>query len=211
MPNTTRSVARRQETLPGDAPVVDQIYSATLTLLQDKQIADISVADILEAAAVSRASFYYYFKSKFAVLAGLLNRSMDDIFATVSPFLIRSPDADAESALETSIRAVAIVWHRHRAVLHETSRHWHREADLRVQWLAIVERFVVAGVAEIDRERDAGLIASEVDSRQLVTTLFWGTERILYIAGLGIDPALPDEEAAVAPLVDLWRGTLYRR
>ena len=46
-------------------------------------------------------------------------------------------------------------------------------------------------------------------SRALVTSLFWGTERILHVAGLGIDPDLPDEEAAVEPLVAMWRGTLY--
>jgi hypothetical protein len=80
---------------------------------------------------------------------------------------------------------------------------------LKELWLRIVERFVEAGAAEIERERTAGEITSSVPGRTLASMLFWGTERVLYIAGLGVEPTLPDEEAAVGPLVDLWHGTLY--
>jgi hypothetical protein len=48
-----------------------------------------------------------------------------------------------------------------------------------------------------------------VPSRTLAATLFWGTERVLSVAGMGVEPDLVDEEAAVAPLVAMWRGTLY--
>jgi hypothetical protein len=75
--------------------------------------------------------------------------------------------------------------------------------------LAITERFITAGAAEIDRERAAGIVTSPVPSRTLAATLFWGTERVLYIAGLGVEPTLADEESAVDALVTMWRGTLY--
>jgi TetR/AcrR family transcriptional regulator, ethionamide resistance regulator len=51
---------------------------------------------------------------------------------------------------------------------------------------------------------------TSVPSRQLASTLFWGTERVLYIAGLGVDPNLGAEESLVDPLVTLWQGALYR-
>jgi hypothetical protein len=74
-----------------------------------------------------------------------------------------------------------------------------------------VERFVAAGAVEIDRERAAGLITSDLPSRTLAATLFWSTERVLHIAGMGVDPELTDEEAMVGPLVAMWNGTLYGR
>lgn len=190
-------------------PAVDAMYAATARLMEREAFADISVAQILTEANVSRATFYFYFSSKFSVLSGLLESAMEDIFGTVQPFLERSPDDPPSIALERSIRAVTQAWHRHRAVLQAANQHWHSEPALRSLWLAVVERFVAAGAVEIDREREAGLITSDLPSRTLAATLFWSTERVLHIAGMGVDPELTDEESMVGPLVAMWSGTLY--
>jgi TetR/AcrR family transcriptional regulator, ethionamide resistance regulator len=191
------------------AAAAESIFLATARLLDRQPLNDISVAQILAEAKVSRATFYFYFASKFSVLSGLLERAMNDIFETVQPFLARSPEDSPTVALQRSIRAVTQAWHRHRPVLQAANHHWHSEPELRNLWLAIVERFIAAGAVEIDRERAAGIISSQVPSRTLAATLFWGTERVLYIAGLGVEPSLTDEEAAVDALVAMWRGTLY--
>lgn len=188
---------------------VDQLFAATLRLLEDKSFSDISVADVLESAGISRATFYFYFASKFSVLSGLLEQAMDDIFATVQPFLARADDDSPKEALQRSLRAVTTAWHRHRLVLRAVAHHWHSDAGLHELWLGIVERFVSAGAAEIERERAAGLITSDESGRTLASALFWSTERILYVAGLGNESALADEEAALGPLVAMWHGTLY--
>jgi TetR/AcrR family transcriptional regulator, ethionamide resistance regulator len=80
---------------------------------------------------------------------------------------------------------------------------------LRNLWLGIAERFIAAGAVEIERERAARIITSRVPSRTLAATLFWGTERVLYIAGLGVESSFADEEAAVDALMAMWLGTLY--
>jgi TetR/AcrR family transcriptional regulator, ethionamide resistance regulator len=212
MTETTRRVIARPRSVHTDGvPAAESIYAATARLLERESFNAISVAQILTEANVSRATFYFYFASKFSVLSGLLENAMNDIFETVQPFLTRSAEDPPDVALERSIRAVTHAWRRHRAVLQAANHHWHSESELRRLWLGIVERFVVAGAAEIDRERAAGMIASAVPSRTLAATLFWGTERVLYIAGLGVEPNLADEEAAVGPLVTMWQGTLYGR
>jgi AcrR family transcriptional regulator len=212
MTEATRRVVGRPRSVDTDGvPAAESIYAATARLLERESFNDISVAQILTEANVSRATFYFYFASKFSVLSGLLENAMNDIFETVQPFLTRSPEDSPDVALERSIRAVTHAWHRHRPVLQAANHHWHSEPELRRLWLGIVERFVEAGAAEIDRERAAGMIASAVPSRTLASTLFWGTERVLYIAGLGVEPNLADEEAAVEPLVVMWQGTLYGR
>ncbi|WAJ43434.1 TetR/AcrR family transcriptional regulator [Mycobacterium sp. Aquia_216] len=209
MTESTRRAVGRRRVADTDTSAAESIFSATARLLAQQSFNDISVAQILTEAKISRATFYFYFASKFSVLSALLERAMDDIFETVQPFLARSPDDSPTVALQRSIRAVTQAWHRHRAVLQAANHHWHAEPELRTLWLGITERFISAGAAEIDRERAAGIITSPVPSRILAATLFWGTERVLYIAGLGVEPALADEEAAVDALVTMWRGTLY--
>jgi TetR/AcrR family transcriptional regulator, ethionamide resistance regulator len=204
-----QAVGRRRVVDTDSASAADSIFAATARLLARQSFAEISVAQILTEAKVSRATFYFYFASKFSVLSGLLERAMDDIFETVQPFLARSGKDSPTVALQRSIRAVTQAWHRHRPVLRAANHHWHSEPELRDLWLAIAERFIAAGADEIERERAAGMITSPVPSRTLAATLFWGTERVLYIAGLGVEPSLADEEAAVEALVSMWLGTLY--
>lgn len=210
MAEISRRVSSRYRSVETDGVgAVDSLLAATLRLLEEKPFSDISVADVLTAAGVSRATFYFYFASKFSVLCALLERTMDDIFATVQPFLARSDEDAPEEALERSLRAVTMAWHRHRPVLQATAHHWHSDAGLHELWLRIVERFVSAGAEEIEREREAGLITSKESGRMLASTLFWSTERVLYIAGAGVEPTLANEEAAIGPLVAMWHGTLY--
>jgi TetR/AcrR family transcriptional regulator, ethionamide resistance regulator len=209
MTDTTRRAVGRRRVADTETSAAESIFTATARLLARQSFAEISVAQILTEAKVSRATFYFYFASKFSVLSGLLERAMNDIFETVQPFLARSPEDSPTVALQRSIRAVTQAWHRHRPVLQAANHHWHSEPELRNLWLAITERFIAAGAIEIDRERAAGIITSPVPSRTLAATLFWGTERVLYIAGLGVEPTLADEEAAVDALVTMWRGTLY--
>ncbi len=208
---TQRGKGRPRSVDAAGVGVAEGIYAATERLLERQSFNDISVAHILAESGVSRTTFYFYFASKFTVLSGLLSRAMDDIFETVQPFLSRAAEDAPEVALERSIRQVTHAWHRHRLVLRAVNHHWQTEPELRTQWLTVVERFVVAGAAEIDRERADGTITSPVPSRTLAATLFWATERLLHIAGMGIEPNLPDEESAVASLVAIWRGTLYGR
>jgi TetR/AcrR family transcriptional regulator, ethionamide resistance regulator len=209
MTEMTRRAVGRRRVANTEASAAESIFSATARLLARQSFNDISVAQILTEARVSRATFYFYFASKFSVLSGLLERAMNDIFETVQPFLARSPEDPPTVALQRSLRAVTQAWHRHRPVLQAANHHWHSEPELRSLWLAIAERFIAAGAVEIDRERAAGIVTSQVPSRTLAATLFWGTERVLHIAGLGVEPSLADEEAAVDALVAMWRGTLY--
>lgn len=209
MTEMARRAVGRRRVADTEASAAESIFSATARLLTQQPFNDISVAQILTEAKVSRATFYFYFGSKFSVLSALLERAMNDIFETVQPFLARSPEDAPTVALQRSMRAVTQAWHRHRLVLQAANHHWHSEPELRNLWLAITERFIAAGALEIDRERAAGIITSQVPSRTLAATLFWGTERVLYIAGLGVEPSLADEESAVDALVTMWRGTLY--
>jgi AcrR family transcriptional regulator len=185
------------------------IFDATERLLGEVPLHDLSVAQIISAAGISRATFYFYFSSKYAVLSGLLARVMNEIFDVVSPFTQRSEDAPPEEALKQSLAAAVELWASHRPALRAIHEHWNTTDELRSLWISVVERFTEAVANEVDRERSAGLAQGSGDSRQLSAALLWGTERCLYVAGLGVDPNLPDEASALEPLTTLWLSALF--
>jgi AcrR family transcriptional regulator len=185
------------------------IFDATERLLAEVPLHELSVAQIISAAAISRATFYFYFSSKFAVLSGLLARVMDEIFEIVQPFVRRPDGISPQHALRDSLEGATVLWKSHRPAMRAIHEHWNTTPELRTLWISVVERFTDAVAAEIDRERQAGIAPSGASSRQIAAALLWGTERCLYVAGLGVDSDLADEEQTLEPLLALWVGSLY--
>jgi TetR/AcrR family transcriptional regulator, ethionamide resistance regulator len=193
----------------GDSDAERSIFAATEELLSELPLQDLSVAQIIERAGVSRATFYFYFSSKYAVVTGLLASVMDEIYDVMQPFIQRGGDAIAEEPLRESLAAAAKVWSAHRAPLRAVMEHWNAVPELRTLWLDVVNRFASGLAVGIDREREAGLAANGLDSRMLGSALIWATERCFHVAGLGVDRDLPSEEEIVEPLLALWLGTIY--
>jgi AcrR family transcriptional regulator len=193
----------------GDSDTERAIFGATEELLREVPLQDVSVAQIIERAGVSRATFYFYFSSKYAVVTGLLARVMDEVYEVMQPFIRRDTKTVAEEPLRESLTAAAEVWSTHRASLRAVMEHWHAVPELQTLWLDVVNRFASGLAVDIDRERKAGLAADGLDSRVLGSALIWGTERCFHVAGLGVDEDLPNEQAIVEPLLALWLGTIY--
>jgi AcrR family transcriptional regulator len=195
----------------GDSATERAVFDATEALLAEVPLQDLSVAQIIARAGVSRATFYFYFSSKYAVVASLLASVMDEIYAVMQPFVMRTGGAIAVQPLRASLEAAAEVWCRHRAPLRAVMENWHAVPELRVLWLDVVDRFAAGLAIGIDRERATGLAPGGVDSRQLGKALIWGTERCFHVAGLGIDPDLAGEQQIVEPLLAMWLGAIYGR
>jgi AcrR family transcriptional regulator len=186
-----------------------EIFAATERLLEEVSLHELSVAQILEEARVSRATFYFYFSSKHAVIAGLLARIMDEIYEVARPFIERAHDEPPQESLRRGLEATGALWQRHRLAMRAVSEHWHQVPELGQMWLEIFERFTGAFAAEIDRQREAGLAPAGVDSRRLAASLLWATERCFYVAGLGADEALGSEPETTEVLYPLWQGAIY--
>ena len=95
------------------------------------------------------------------------------------------------------------------ASLRAVMENWHSVPELTELWLGVVNRFASGLAVDIERERDAGLAKSGIDSRQLGSALIWATERCFHVAGLGLDKDLPGEQDIVEPLLAMWLGTIY--
>jgi TetR/AcrR family transcriptional regulator, ethionamide resistance regulator len=193
----------------GNADTRGQILSVTEKLLEQLPLQDLSVAQIIDRAEISRATFYFYFSSKFDVVVGMLARIMDDVYELGRPFLDQDAGISPEDALARSVRAAARAWRTHRFALRAMSEHWNTVPELRTMWLSVVERFTSGIAAEIERERAVGLARDGIDARELAATLLWATERAFYVAGLEIGSPLRSEEEAVPAVLAIWRGAIY--
>ena len=193
----------------GNADTRAQILAATEGLLEHVALSDLSVAQIIEQAEISRATFYFYFSSKYDVVVGLLAKIMNDVYDVARPFIDRDDDAEPVTAMYRSLEAAATAWRTHRLALRAVSEHWNAVPELRTLWLGVVCRFTDGVAAEIDRQRAAGLAPPGIDSRELTTVLLWATERSFYVAGLGLQSELRSEQHAVEALFAVWRGAVY--
>jgi TetR/AcrR family transcriptional regulator, ethionamide resistance regulator len=193
----------------GNADTRSQIFAATEELLAKVPLHDLSVAQIIEQAEISRATFYAYFSSKFDVVAGLLTKVADDSYEVARVFIERADDEPPDEALRRALEETARLWRAHRFALRAAVEHWHSVAELKTIWLGAVARFTDAIVGEIDRQRAIGIAPRGVDSTELTTALLCSTERSFYIAGLDIDTPLSGEGEAVPALYALWRGSIY--
>ncbi|MGZ4177485.1 MAG: TetR/AcrR family transcriptional regulator [Solirubrobacteraceae bacterium] len=184
------------------------ILAATEQLLLERPLHRLSVADIIDAAGISRTSFYAYFASKTAVIAECLRQVMDQVMVAVRPFHTQA-DGDVESAIRLSLEQWVEVCGRHAALLRTVSEEWPHDDELRALWFEMLET-VTAGTAKVIRgARAAGQAPPGADSRALAACLMWGYERVLHVAIVGGAPGLSDPGAIVAPLAQMMVGGLY--
>jgi AcrR family transcriptional regulator len=185
------------------------ILSATERLLERVPLAELSVGGILAESGISRATFYFYFSSKFAVVTSLLTQLYDDMFGLVAPYVERDENTPPHDALRQSLESAATLWRNHRAALRAVHEHWSNVPELRNAWLGIVDRFTEAVARRIDEDRRVGIAPPGPPSRPLAAALLWGADRCMYVAGLGADSDLASEQQAVDPLVAIWYGSIY--
>jgi TetR/AcrR family transcriptional regulator, ethionamide resistance regulator len=193
----------------GNADTRIQIFAATEELLERVPLHDLSVAQIIDQAEISRATFYAYFSSKFDVVVGLLTNVLDDVYDVARLFIERPDDEPPDQALRRALDATTRVWRTHRFALRAATEHWHSVPELRAMWLGMVARFTDGIAGEIDRQRAAGIAPPGTDSRELTAVLLWATERSLYVAGLDAGSPLPSEQRSVPALYAVWRGAIY--
>jgi AcrR family transcriptional regulator len=175
------------------------ILDAAERRLATVPLRELSVAEITRGAGVSRATFYFYFSSKFAVVAALVARVMDELRAALEPVARGTGDEPREEWIERWVEAAVEVWVRHRPVLRATAENWHAFPELRSLWHGVIDEAAERIRAEILALETPGA-PPDPDTRRHAALLAWSIERILCVAGLGADEYLPGERAAV-PLI----------
>jgi AcrR family transcriptional regulator len=184
----------------------ERILATTADLLARRRFETVAVADILSAAGISRASFYFYFPSKQAVLAELVRRAVGRGHEAAQPWV--DGDTDPVTALRAGITAGADLWLANAGVLTAVVEQWATDDGLRALWLEQMRTFTDATVARIRTDEAALRHLDGQDLHTIATLLTWAGERLYYLAAAGIPP-FHDREALIDALTHLWTSTLY--
>lgn len=192
----------------GDQAAEKAIFEATELLLADQRLHELSVAQIIKAAGLSRASFYHYFSSKFEVVAALMERIFDDIFSETHTRLESEWD-DPGQALRESLKTGMDTWFAHRAVMHAVLENQHAVPALADVWSALSGRFVAVLTDQIRREREAGRAVAGLPPEAIATMLVCGAERIFYVGSTGTDRRMATSKQRLDAIVTLALAAIY--
>ncbi|MCD2264149.1 TetR/AcrR family transcriptional regulator [Dietzia aurantiaca] len=184
----------------------EDILSALDERLKTTALDDISVADLTEAAGITRSAFYFYFDSKAAAVSMLLvvvnkeaGEAIDIIVGGEGDFRRR-----VTAGLTRLIDRVLEVDHIYRALLTARTKH----EPTREMWDA-GRRYNAAPVADFIRaERAAGRAPDGADAQSLAEGLMQLNQQIL--ERVVYEPGAP-RDALLAITTDMWVRTVYGR
>lgn len=208
-------VSAGKATVPVPGPVSEAVTNQRAILavaermLRDTSMLELSARQFYDEAGLGRSTFYRHFGSKFDVLTKLVEIALEDAYEAFDRFGSPANADPLDRTLEDRLTSMSTVWRRHRAVLRAASEGWQQVPALRAVWMGIIERYGADLAPRIDDERALGHAPPGLDSRRLAKALGWATEGCLYIAGLGVDPALPDEATATAVAAKISLGAIY--
>src|SRR3954454_1473871 len=100
-PQVRRSCGDRQR---------EAIVKAVRELLQERSFADLSVSTISERAGVARSGFYFYFDSKYAVLAVILADLSELLDNLTNHFAPREPGETPAAFAKRMVGSAAVVY-----------------------------------------------------------------------------------------------------
>ena len=186
------------------------VLEATAQLLATTSPAELSVAQILDAAGVGRTSFYEHFTSKDDVLVKLMASLSDEVAVELGPMFERgerTPDDAFRLGLANLVDAAS----RYAPLVVAVAEEWPSIPQLREMWFAMLGEFTDRLARLIEQERAAGAAPAGADARGLAAALVWTAERSFHVAASGSHPTLRDPSGLVEPLVQLFVGSFYGR
>ena len=182
---------------------------AVRELLEEKPFAELSVSTISLRAGVARSGFYFYFDSKYAVLAQLMAEAAEELEELTEYF---APRQEGESPEQFAIRMVgsaAAVYAHNDPVVAACNEA--RNTDVEIRDLLDQQFEVVLGqiVAIVETEMKAGTARPISDDLPTLIRTLAGTTALVLTG----DPILTgrdsDRERRVRVLEQLWLHALW--
>ena len=185
------------------------IVQAVRELLVEKPFAQLSVSTISDRAGVARSGFYFYFDSKYAVLAQILADATHELEELTEYFAPRGPTESPSAFAKRMVGSAAVVYAHNDPVMSACYAARNTDAEIRDLLDQQVEGVVQQIIGIVEDELRAGTAHPIVDDiATLVRTLAVTTVQALSgdTAFLGADG---DVQRGVRVLEALWLNALW--
>jgi AcrR family transcriptional regulator len=204
---TSRTRETVSSTAKGDARR-EAILATVRRLLATRRFAEFTVAEITEQAGITRSAFYFYFPSKAAAVAALLEDIAGDMLRLASSWYLGGP-GPAERRLRDGMRASIKAWRGNAVLLAAILDVAAIDAPTAQLWGGFIHGFVVRVTQRIDHDvncapgrRPPTAPALAGGLVRMVFALMEQDVRDLLAGGEGV-PELEDV------LVHVWHTTIY--
>jgi len=184
----------------------DAIVLAVRELLQERPFSDLSVSMISARAGVARSGFYFYFDSKYAVLARIVSEALEELDALTHNFAPREADETPQDFAKRMVGSAAIVFATNDPIMSACTIAQNTDGEIR-DLMNDFEDAVIAKIVGVV-QGDAGARPISDDIPALVRTLTATTAMTLShdAAFVGRDD---DPQRAMAILERMWLGALW--
>jgi AcrR family transcriptional regulator len=186
----------------------DAIVVAVRELLHERSFADLSVSTISERAGVARSGFYFYFDSKYAVLAVILADASELLDSLTHHFASREPDENPAAFAKRMVGSAAAVYANDDPVLKACEVARNTDAQIREMMDDFYDGIIDKLIALLEQDDEARPISDDLPA--LVRTLAAATTMTLTqdsaFVGRGGDVG-----RAVDALERLWVAAIWGR
>lgn len=202
---TAESVPREARRSRGDRQR-DAIVSAVRELLEVKAFSDLSVSMISERAGVARSGFYFYFDSKYAVLAVVVADAMAELDKLTHDFAARDAGETPGEFARRMVGSAAAVFSHNDPIMKACTLAQNTDAQLRDMMNDLSDTVIDKIVGLVTQDTGACPISEDLPA--LVRTLTAATALTLSgdSAFVGRDD---DPTRAVEVLERLWLNALW--
>jgi TetR/AcrR family transcriptional regulator, ethionamide resistance regulator len=204
---SSRSSRGRRSARPSGDDRELAILTTAERLLEERSFADISVDDLAKGAGLSRPTFYFYFKSKEAVLLSLLEPMIASADAEYNGAAQRLP-ADPRRVWRAGIKAFFVAFDSHRAVARAGAEAVSQSAEVRAVWSGFMQKWIDQTAALIIAERARGAAPETIPAADLATSLNQMNERTM-MAALSAERPAVDRDRVVDTLAHIWVTSIY--
>jgi TetR/AcrR family transcriptional regulator, ethionamide resistance regulator len=184
------------------------ILDSTEALLAEHPLEELTVHEIIDAAGVSRASFYIYFESKNAAVATLAETVIQEIYDLWQPFMAGTEQPSAALLTEHWLETLAL-WRQHRAVLVAAAQAWRANPQSFYQWGALWQSYIRDTRAYIERVRADWNAPSDLDAGTLATMLIWLNESTLYMAFTDPSVEIAGDKQLARTMSAIWMRAIF--
>jgi TetR/AcrR family transcriptional regulator, ethionamide resistance regulator len=203
----TRALRGRRALRPSGDDREQAILATAERLLEERSLADISVDDLAKGAGISRPTFYFYFKSKDAVLLSLLEPVIARADSEFDGAVQRLP-TDPRRVWRNGIKAFYTAFSTRRAIARTATEALATSTELRTVWSEFMQKWIDQTAAMITAERERGAAPVTIPASDLATSLNQMNERTM-MAALSAETPAVDEDHVVDTLTHIWVSSIY--
>src|ERR1700754_2648921 len=140
----------------------DAIVAAVRELLHERSFADLSVSTISERAGVARSGFYFYFDSKYAVLAVILDEDSELLDSLTNHFAPREPGETPAAFAKRMVGSAAAVYANDDPVLTACAVARNTDAQIREMMDDFYDGIIDKLIALLEQDSEARPISGDV-------------------------------------------------